>query len=89
MKLRKTIAGCCSLLLLYSVPLQTAALDTACIGYGQGKATDCHNCPLDALSFNEQYAAYGAFATTPDTSRLSLPLTKGMRTAILHRFWIP
>ena len=77
MKLQKIIAGCCSLLLLYSVPLQAAALDTACIGYGQGKATDSHNCPLDALSFNEQYAAYGAFATTPDTSRIILTFDQG------------
>ena len=56
MNLKKTIAGCCALFLLYSMPLHTAALDSTCIGYGQGKATDSQNCPLDALAFIERYA---------------------------------
>lgn len=37
MNLKKTIAGCCALFLLYSMPLHTAALDSTCIGYGRGK----------------------------------------------------
>ena len=77
MNLKKTIAGCCALFLLYSMPLHTAALDSTCIGYGQGKATDSQNCPLDALAFNERYAEYGAFATTPDTSRIILTFDQG------------
>ena len=77
MNLKKTIAGCCVLFLLYSMPLHTAALDSTCIGYGQGKATDSQNCPLDALAFNERYAEYGAFATTPDTSRIILTFDQG------------
>jgi peptidoglycan-N-acetylmuramic acid deacetylase len=64
-------------MLLYSLPLHTVALETACIGYGQGKATDGNNCPLDALSFNEKYADYSAFATTPDTSRILLTFDQG------------
>ena len=49
MNLKKTIAGCCALFLLYSMPLHTAALDSTCIGYGQGKATDSQNCPFCPL----------------------------------------
>ena len=76
MNLKKTIAGCCALFLLYSMPLHTAALDSTCIGYGQGKATDSQNCPLDALAFNERYAEYGAFATTVNFCLLQIPFLK-------------
>lgn len=74
----KRIVSCCTAILLCSsLSLHTAALDSTVIGYGQGKETDSQNCPLDALAFNERYAAYGAFATTPDTTRIILTFDQG------------
>lgn len=76
--MHRGIAVCCAgMLLLTGQSLPAAALDTAVIGYGQGKETDSQNCPLDALAFNTRYAAYGAFATTPDTSRIILTFDQG------------
>lgn len=53
------------------------AVSQAVIGYGQGTAVDENNCPLDALSFDQQYGKYGAYATTPDRSRVILTFDQG------------
>ena len=52
-------------------------MPAAAIGYGQGKATDADGCPLDALAFDAQYGAYGAYATTPDRKRVILTFDQG------------
>lgn len=53
------------------------AISGEVIGYGQGTATDSENRPLDALSFDAQYGQYGAYATTPDRSRVILTFDQG------------
>ncbi len=47
------------------------------IGYGQGTQVDENNCPLGALEFDAQYREYGAYATTPDRSRIILTFDQG------------
>ncbi len=47
------------------------------IGYGQGTAVDGNNCPTGALDFDAQYGKYGAYATTPDRSRIILTFDQG------------
>ncbi|MBQ8687421.1 MAG: polysaccharide deacetylase family protein [Ruminococcus sp.] len=54
-----------------------AAAGSAAIGYGQGTATDSDNRPCDALGFDAQYSAYGAYATTPDRDRIILTFDQG------------
>lgn len=54
-----------------------SAVSSQVIGYGQGTAVDGENRPLDALSFDAQYAEYGAYATTPDQSRIILTFDQG------------
>lgn len=60
---------------MFSVPV--SAVSGTVIGYGQGTAVDSKNCPIDALAFDTQYAKYGAYATTPDTSRIILTFDQG------------
>jgi peptidoglycan-N-acetylmuramic acid deacetylase len=47
------------------------------IGYGQGTQVDGNNCPTGALDFDAQYGKYGAYATTPDRSRIILTFDQG------------
>lgn len=47
------------------------------IGYGQGTQVDEDNRPLGALEFDAQYGKYGAYATTPDRSRIILTFDQG------------
>lgn len=47
------------------------------IGYGQGTQVDGSNCPTGALDFDAQYRKYGAYATTPDRSRIILTFDQG------------
>lgn len=54
-----------------------AAAGSAAIGYGQGVAVDSENRPCDAVSFDAQYKAYGAYATTPDRNRIILTFDQG------------
>ena len=57
------------------VPLPCAAANA--IGYGQGTQVNADNVPLGALDFDAQYRKYGAYATTPDTSRIILTFDQG------------
>ena len=57
------------------VPLPCAAANV--IGYGQGTQVNADNVPLGALDFDAQYRKYGAYATTPDTSRIILTFDQG------------
>lgn len=47
------------------------------IGFGQGTQVDADNRPLGALEFDAQYGKYGAYATTPDRSRIILTFDQG------------
>ncbi|MBQ9694884.1 MAG: polysaccharide deacetylase family protein [Oscillospiraceae bacterium] len=60
--------------LLLGAPLPAAA---GAIGYGQGTQTDADGIPLGALDFDAQYRKYGAYATTPDRSRIILTFDQG------------
>ncbi len=53
------------------------AEDNSIIGYGQGMATDSQNRPLDALSFNDRYSDYDAFAVSKDEKRIILTFDQG------------
>ena len=48
--------------------------DNTAIGYGQGTAADSSNCPVDAVSFDQNYRKYNAYATTPDRQRIIITL---------------
>ena len=54
-----------------------AAAGSAAIGYGQGVAVDSENRPCDAVSYDAQNKAYGAYATTPDRNRIILTFDQG------------
>lgn len=53
------------------------AEDNSLIGYGQGMAVDAQNRPLDALSFNDRYCDYDAFAVSNDDKRIILTFDQG------------
>lgn len=71
-----TVSGLLSAVL---IPAATpvCAVSGEVIGYGQGTATDAENRPLDALSFDAQYAKYDAYATTPEQNRVILTFDQG------------
>ncbi|MGN1403449.1 MAG: polysaccharide deacetylase family protein [Ruminococcus sp.] len=77
--MNRWIAGMMSGLLTAAViPVApVSAVSSQVIGYGQGTAVDSENRPLDALAFDEQYAEYDAYATTPDRSRIILTFDQG------------
>lgn len=58
----------CTLLL----PMNALAL-----GYGQGIQRDAANCPTGAVEFEAQYGQFGAYAMTPDKSRIILTFDQG------------
>ena len=68
-------AGLCAAALMPSAVV--SAVSTNAIGYGQGKAIDGQNRPIDALSFDAQYGCYGAYATTPEENRIILTFDQG------------
>ncbi len=53
------------------------AVGDCVIGYGQGTQVDENRCPLDALAFDAEYGEVGAYATTPDRSRILLTFDQG------------
>ena len=46
-------------------------------GYGQGRETDAQNRPTGAVSFQDAYGQYDAYALTPDDSRIILTFDQG------------
>lgn len=64
-------------MLAAAVSMPVCAVSSAVIGYGQGTAVNDENCPIDALSFDAQYAGYDAYATTPDKNRIILTFDQG------------
>ncbi len=71
-----TTLACLLTAALLPVPPVYAADETV-IGYGQGTAVDSENRPQDAIAFDAQYAAYDAYAMTPDRSRIVLTFDQG------------
>jgi peptidoglycan-N-acetylmuramic acid deacetylase len=51
--------------------------DNTAIGYGQGTSVDCENRPGDAVSFDNRYCEYNAYATTPDRQRVIITFDQG------------
>ena len=69
------LSGLLTVALLPVTPV--SAVSGEVIGYGQGTAVDSENRPQDAVAFDAQYAQYGAYATTPDRSRILLTFDQG------------
>lgn len=69
--------GAMAALLMGTSVAPVCAIGGQVIGYGQGTAIDDQNCPLDALAFDAQYRDYGAYATSPDKSRIILTFDQG------------
>ncbi len=53
------------------------AADNTVIGYGQGMACDSLNRPLDAISFNERYGGYDAYALSSEENRIIITFDQG------------
>lgn len=53
------------------------AVDNTKIGYGQGTAVDENNRPIDALSFNDRYCDYDAYAISNDEKRIIITFDQG------------
>ena len=53
------------------------AVDNRAIGYGQGTACDGLNRPLDAISFNDRYSDYDAYALSKDEKRIIITFDQG------------
>lgn len=51
--------------------------DSTAIGYGQGTTVDSENRPGDALSFDDRYRKYNAYATTPDRDKIIITFDQG------------
>lgn len=51
--------------------------DNNAVGYGQGTSVDSENCPCDAVSFNDRYREYNAYAMTPDKRRIIITFDQG------------
>ena len=66
-----------SLLCLLTAAALLPVLPAAAAGYGQGTARDAQNRPTGALEFQAQYGSDGAYALTPDESRVILTFDQG------------
>lgn len=53
------------------------AADNRAIGYGQGMTCDSLNRPLDAMSFNDRYGGYDAYALSKDEKRIIITFDQG------------
>lgn len=53
------------------------AADNRAIGYGQGTACDSLNRPLDAISFNDRYGDFDAYALSADEKRIIITFDQG------------
>ena len=71
--MKQLTALCCALALLCGMP----SLHASATGYGQGKACDAQNRPLDAVSFQEQYAPLDAYALSADSTQILLTFDQG------------
>ena len=53
------------------------AVDNTKVGYGQGTAVDGQNRPTDALSFNDRFGDYDAYAVSGDENRIIITFDQG------------
>ena len=75
---QKIAAARTAAMILFTMPGAAAqAMSNNKSGYGQGKETDCKNCPLGAVDFNSQYGKYDAYALTNDENRIILTFDQG------------
>lgn len=72
-RMRKTVAAIAAAVVICSLCTTSAEA----IGYGQGKEVDGSNRPSDAVSFDNTYGQYGAYATTPDRNRIIITFDQG------------
>ncbi|MDE5583444.1 MAG: polysaccharide deacetylase family protein [Ruminococcus sp.] len=76
--MRKAISSATAFAVACLVPcVSVYAVDNTKIGYGQGTATDSRNRPTDAISFNDRYSDYSAFAISPDEKRVIITFDQG------------
>ncbi|MBQ9906878.1 MAG: polysaccharide deacetylase family protein [Oscillospiraceae bacterium] len=61
----------------FAAALLLSGFPAAAAGYGQGRETDAQNRPTGAVSFQEAYGQYSAYALTPDDSRIILTFDQG------------
>lgn len=75
----KKIASAAALMTAASMVPCTAvyAADNTKIGYGQGKAVDDKNRPLDAAEFNSRFGDLDAFALSEDETRIIITFDQG------------
>lgn len=66
-----------SLLCFLSISCLLPAVSAAAVGYGQGTERDAQNRPTGAISFQEEYAGYGAYALSDDPNRILLTFDQG------------
>lgn len=65
-------------LLIAAAPVGNAyAADNSAIGYGQGMTCDSLNRPLDAISFNQRYGDYDAYALSNDENQIIITFDQG------------
>lgn len=72
--MKKLIAVCCALALL---PFRLNTTTASAIGYGQGRICDAANRPVDAVRFQNEYAALDAYALNNDENRIVLTFDQG------------
>jgi len=77
MKIRKICSALTALMLSIVLSESIPASAGTAIGYGQGTQTNDENIPLGALDFDAQYGKYGAYATTPDRTRIIITFDQG------------
>lgn len=74
----KSMAALCACIMLaQGVSAAKVYADNRPVGYGQGTAVDSENRPNDALSFDDRYRQYNAYATTPDRDRIIITFDQG------------
>lgn len=73
--MNKIAAGfCASLTAVFCLAFPS---DVSAQGFGLGGQRNSANCPNDAAAFNERYADKGAYALSPDKSRILLTFDQG------------
>lgn len=70
MKLSIILASIC-------IAFSALSLKSEATGFGLGANLDSNNCPTDAVSFNQQYENFNAFALSSDEKRILLTFDQG------------
>ncbi len=75
-RIKRTAAAILTFVMLLQAAPNVMA-DNTVVGYGQGTSVDSENCPCDAVSFNDRYREYNAYAMTPDNRRIIITFDQG------------